>query len=88
VLNAEGFEGFVEKVLCFAVWAAAADAGDLLPFSVDRVFRGHRRGARHRLADSLALRCFMSTALDEATPNHSTISRTRRLIALDTHLAV
>jgi transposase len=40
------------------------------------------------VADLLALRRFVSIALDEATPDHSTISRTRRLIDLDTHLAV
>jgi hypothetical protein len=40
------------------------------------------------LADSLALRRFVGIALDEYTPDHSTISRTRRLIALDTHREV
>ena len=29
-----------------------------------------------------------STALTEATPNHSTLSRTRRLIDVETHVAV
>ena len=32
----------VREVLCAAVWAALADAGDLLPLAADRVFRGHR----------------------------------------------
>jgi hypothetical protein len=32
------------------------------------------------LADSLALRRFVGIALDEYTPDHSTISRTRRKI--------
>src|SRR5664280_2223446 len=41
-----------------------------------------------RLADSLALRRFVGIALDEYTPDHSTISRTRRLIDLDTHREV
>jgi transposase len=36
----------------------------------------------------LALRRFVGIALDEDTPDHSTISRTRRLIDLDTHAAV
>jgi transposase len=40
------------------------------------------------LADSLALRHFVGLALDEYTPDHSTISRTRRLIDLDTHREV
>ncbi|HZL67042.1 MAG TPA: transposase, partial [Candidatus Limnocylindrales bacterium] len=41
-----------------------------------------------RLADSLALRRFVGIGLDEYTPDHSTISRTRRLIDLDTHREV
>jgi transposase len=38
--------------------------------------------------DSLAVRCFLRLALDEAPPDHSTISRTRRVIDLETHRAV
>jgi hypothetical protein len=41
-----------------------------------------------RLADSLALRLFVGMALDEYPPDHSTISRTRRRIDLDTHREV
>ncbi|HEV2672563.1 MAG TPA: transposase, partial [Gemmatimonadales bacterium] len=39
-------------------------------------------------ADSLALRDFLGVGLDEAPPDHSTISRTRRLIDLETHRAI
>ena len=46
------------------------------------------RGIAWRAADSLALRDFLGLALDEAPPDHSTISRTRRLIDLETHQAV
>jgi transposase len=49
---------------------------------------GAERGIAWRLADSLALRRFVGIALDESTPDHSTISRTRRLIDLDTHREV
>ena len=49
---------------------------------------GAERDIAWRLADSLALRRFVGIALDEYTPNHSTISSTRRLIDLDTHAAV
>ena len=38
------------------------------------------RGIAWRAADSLALRGFLGLGLDEAPPEHSTISRTRRLI--------
>jgi transposase len=43
------------------------------------------RGIAWRLADSLTLRQFLSTGLDEKTPDHVTISRTRRLINAETH---
>lgn len=46
------------------------------------------RGIAWRAADSLALRDFLGIGLDAAPPDHSTISRTRRLIALETHRAV
>jgi transposase len=49
---------------------------------------GAERGIAWRLADSLALRRFVGIALDAYTPDHSTISRTRRLIDLDTHREV
>src|SRR6202166_4498176 len=46
------------------------------------------RGIAWRSADSLSLRKCLGYAMDEATPDHSTISRTRRLYALETHKAV
>ena len=46
---------------------------------------GSERGIAWRLADSLALRQFLQIGLDERTPDHSTISRTRRLIDVETH---
>jgi transposase len=46
------------------------------------------RGIAWRLADSLSMRWFIAYALTEATPDHSSISRTRRLFAVETHTAV
>src|SRR5712671_6304888 len=43
------------------------------------------RGIAWRLADSLTLREFLSIGWDEKTPDHVTISRTRRLIDAETH---
>jgi hypothetical protein len=40
------------------------------------------------MADSLSLRRFLNYGMDEATPDHVTISRTRRLIDEKTHQAV
>jgi transposase len=46
------------------------------------------RAIAWRAADSFALREFLGLMLPEAPPDHSTISRTRRLIDLETHQAV
>src|SRR5712692_4276954 len=46
------------------------------------------RGIAWRLADSLSLRGFIGYALTEETPDHSTLSRTRRLYSVETHQAV
>ncbi len=46
------------------------------------------RGMAWRAADSLGLRRFLRIGLEEMTPDHSTISRTRRLIDVETHREV
>jgi transposase len=46
------------------------------------------RGIAWRAADSLAVRSFVRLALHEAAPDHSTLSRTRRRIDVETHRAV
>src|SRR3989338_2596864 len=46
------------------------------------------RGIAWRVADSLSLRKYLGYGLDEKTPDHSTISRTRRLYWLSTQQAV
>src|SRR5882724_6156675 len=46
------------------------------------------RGIAWRVADSLCLRQFLQIALDEPTPDHVTISRTRRLMDEATHQEV
>jgi transposase len=43
------------------------------------------RGIAWRVADSLSLRQFIGYGMDEATPDHVTISRTRRLMDEPTH---
>jgi transposase len=49
---------------------------------------GSERGIGWRVADSLSLRRFLNYGLAEATPDHVTISRTRRLLDEATHQAV
>jgi len=46
------------------------------------------RGIAWRVADSLTLRQFLGIGLDERTPDHVTISRTRRVIEESTHQEV
>jgi len=46
------------------------------------------RAIAWRAADSFGVRDFLGLVLPEAPPDHSTISRTRRLIDVETHEAV
>jgi transposase len=46
------------------------------------------RGIAWRCADSCSLKLFLGCAIDQSTPDHSTLSRTRRLIDLQTHAEV
>src|SRR5437660_1427166 len=94
LLEAEGFDQFVEQ-RCAKFYAEKYGRPSLTPGIYFRSLLigyfegiGAERGIAWRLADSLALRRFVGIALDEYTPDHSTISRTRRLIDLDTHREV
>src|SRR5664280_854312 len=94
LLEAEGFDEFVER-RCAKFYAPQYGRPSLTPGIYFRSLLigyfegiGAERGIAWRLADSLALRRFVGIALDEYTPDHSTISRTRRLIDLDTHREV
>ena len=49
---------------------------------------GSERGIGWRVADSLSLRRFLNYGWNEGTPDHVTISRTRRLLDEATHQAV
>lgn len=46
------------------------------------------RGIAWRAEDSLSIRSFLHLELDEDTPDHSSLSRTRKRIDLETHQAV
>src|SRR5205807_8039545 len=94
LLEAEGFDQFVEQ-RCAKFYAEKYGRPSLTPGIYFRALLigyfegiGAERGIAWRLADSLALRHFVGIALDEYTPDHTTISRTRRLIDLDTHREV
>ena len=94
VLDGEGFDAFAEK-LCARFYAETMGRPGLTPGIYFRslmigYFEGieAERGIAWRLKDSLSLRSFLGIALDEDTPDHSTISRTRRLIDVETHQEV
>ena len=94
LLREHGFDDFVEAQ-CAGFYAETMGRPGLPPGIYFRLlligyFEGidAERGIAWRAADSLALRDFLGVSLDQAPPDHSTISRTRRLIALETHRAV
>src|SRR5476649_278736 len=91
LLESEGFDAFVEG-RCAKHYATHFGRPSLTPGIYFRAlligyFEGldSERGIAWHLADSLALRRFVGIDLDEMTPDHSTISRTRRRISLETH---
>lgn len=94
LLRVGEFDAFVERT-CQRFYADRMGRPSLAPGVYFRLlllgyFEGldSERGIAWRAADSLALRDFLGLALHEAPPDHSTISRTRRLIDLETHQAV
>jgi len=94
ILDAHDFDRFVEG-LCAGFYAPVMGRPSLPPGRYFRLllvgyFEGldSERGIAWRATDSLAVRSFLRLALDEAPPDHSTISRTRRVIDLETHRAV
>ena len=93
ILDQQDFDGFVEGI-CQRFYADEGRPG-LPPGRYFRLlligyFEGldAERAIAWRAADSFALREFLGLVMPEAPPDHSTISRTRRLIHLETHEAV
>src|SRR5437773_10947105 len=94
ILDEAGFDRFAEEQ-CQAFYAPVMGRPGLPP---GRYFRlqllgyfqvlDSERGIAWRAADSLAIRSFVGLGLDAAAPDHSTLSRTRRLIDVETHRAV
>jgi transposase len=94
VLADQGFDRYVER-LCSKFYAKRMGRPGLAPAIYFRslllgFFEGidSERGIAWRAADSLSLRDFLGVPASKLTPDHSTISRTRRLIDLETHQAV
>lgn len=94
LLDEEGFDALVEKE-CARFYAPTMGRPSMVPGVYFRLlligyFEGidSERGIAWRIADSFTLREFLRFELSDATPDHSTISRTRRLIDVETHQAV
>jgi transposase len=94
LLETQRFDEFAEKE-CARFYAENHGRPSLTPGIYFRLllvgyFEGidGERGIAWRAADSLGLRRFLGIGLDERTPDHSTISRTRRLIDVETHRKV
>ena len=89
-----GFDAFVETQ-CAPFYADGLGRPSLAPGRYFRLlllgyFEGldSERAIAWRAADSLSIRQFLDLELHEAPPDHSTLSRTRRLIDVETHQAV
>src|SRR5437764_6195327 len=94
LLDQEKFDGFAENE-CAQFYAEKNGRPSLTPGTYFRLlligyFEGidSERGIAWRVADSLGLRQYLRIGLDEDTPDHSTISRTRRLMDVETHCKV
>lgn len=94
LLKAHGFDPFVEG-LCSKFYADKMGRPSVPPGVYFRMlFIGYfegidsERGVAWRCADSLSLRRFLGIELDDTTPDHSSVSRTRRLMDLETHCQV
>src|SRR6266487_4286132 len=94
LLEESHFDEFVEG-RCQRFYAEKRGRPSLVPGVYFRLlligyFEGidSERGMAWRANDSLALRRFLRVGLEESPPDHSTISRTRRLIDVETHREV
>jgi transposase len=93
ILDQQDFDSLVQG-LCARFYAddgrPGLPPGRYFPLLLIGYFEGldAERAIAWRAADSFALREFLGLVLPEAPPDHSTISRTRRLIDLETHEAV
>ncbi len=91
ILDGQGFDRFVEG-RCRKFYADKMGRPSLPPAIYFRMllvgyFEGidSERGIAWRVADSMALRLFLGYELTDQTTDHSTLSRNRRLIDLETH---
>jgi len=94
ILDEAGFDEFVEAQ-CAGFYADRMGRPSLAPGIYFRALLvgylegiDSERGIAWRASDSLSIRHFLRVGLDEQVPDHSTLSRNRRLISPGTHQAV
>jgi transposase len=94
ILNAEKFDQRVEAI-CRKYYKSRSGRPSMTPGTYFRMlllgyFEGidSERGIAWRAADSFSFRKFLGFDLSEQTPDHTTVSRTRRLYSIETHSAV
>src|SRR5262249_17382180 len=92
ILNGAGFDEFAEKECLRFYKSETMGRPSITPGVYFRMlligyFEGidSERGIAWRCADSLSLKNFLGYGLMETTADHSTVSRTRRLIDIETH---
>jgi transposase len=94
ILDRAKFDAYVERI-CGKYYALSMGRPSIAPGVYFRCFLigyfegiDSERGIAYRVSDSLSLREFLGLSLEGRTPDHSTLSKTRRLMSLGTHEAV
>src|SRR5229473_4831966 len=94
ILERTNFDSYAERI-CRKYYATTMGRPSIEPGVYFRCFlMGYfegidsERGIAYRVSDSLSLREFLGLSLEEQTPDHSTLSKTRRRMNLGTHKAV
>jgi transposase len=91
LLAKHGFDALVEAE-CQQYYAETLGRPSIPPVAYFKaLFVGYfegidsERGIAWRIADSMTLRSFLGYTLTQGTPDHSSLSRTRRLMSVETH---
>ncbi|MGA9108059.1 MAG: transposase [Bryobacteraceae bacterium] len=94
ILDRAKFDTYAERI-CRKYYATTMGRPSIAPGVYFRCFLigyfegiDSERGIAYRVSDSLSLREFLGLSLEEQTPDHSTLSKTRRLMKLGTHKAI
>ena len=94
ILDRAKFDSYAERI-CRKYYALSMGRPSIAPGVYFRCFLigyfegiDSERGIAYRVSDSLSLREFLGLSLEDQTPDHSTLSKTRRLMSLGTHQAV